>query len=141
MIIPDLNLLIYAYNASSADHETAARWLYDALLGSEEVGLAWAVVLGFVRLLSSDRVVLSPDRPETLIGIVESWFRLPGVRAVTPGVDHLAIARRLFRESGAGYRMTTDIHLAALAMEFGATLYSNDTDFGRFPGLDWKNPL
>lgn len=141
MILPDINILVYAYNSASRYHENARYWLQEALAGPRMVGIAWAVGFGFVRLLSNPRIFTNPARPAELIGIVQSWLSLPTVRSIVPGVRHLEIAERLFRESGCSGETTTDVHLAALAIELDATLYSNDSDFGRFPDLSWENPL
>lgn len=141
MIIPDVNLLVYAYNRGAPGHERARSWLQSVLNGSEPVGFAWAAIMGFVRLLSNPAVVVDPVRPEALLEVAHSWLRLAPCRLVGPGAAHAELMARLFRESGAGYRMVTDIHLAALAMEHKATLCSNDVDFARFRGLRLKNPL
>lgn len=141
MILPDVNLLVYAYNTAAPQHEAARRWLERVFNGTEEVGLAWAALLGFVRLLANPKVVQRPERPERLLGIVDQWLRLPVARPLGPGAGHAAHLARLFAETGAGPAMVTDVHLAALAVEHRATLYSNDVDFGRFKGLKWVNPL
>ena len=141
MIIPDVNLLVYAHNSSAKQHPAVSRWFENAITGVETVGISWAVAFGFVRLLSNPKVVQDPDRPEALVSIVQSWFTLPAVRAITPGIRHLDIVYQLFLQSGCSGRLTTDIHIAALAIELNAVVYSNDLDFSRFAGLKWKNPL
>ena len=65
----------------------------------------------------------------------------PNVFPLNPGRDHLALFRRCLSAAGVGANLVTDSHLAALAMEYQAELHSNDTDFSRFPGLRWRNPL
>ncbi len=141
MILPDVNILVYAYNRGAPFHDKARLWLESALNGTEELGFAWTALMGFVRLLSNPRVVIDPVRPEILLATVQSWLALPPCRLLGPGRSHAELMARLFRESGAGTQMVTDIHLAALALEHGATLCSNDVDFTRFPGLKLRNPL
>lgn len=141
MIVPDINLLVYAHNTSASSHAAAARWFEQAVTGIEPVGLAWAVTFGFIRLLSNPKVVTSPDRPEALVSTVQSWLALPGVRPITPGMRHMDIVHRLFHQSGCSGRLTTDVHLAALAIELDAVLYTNDLEFSRFDGLKLSNPL
>jgi len=141
LILPDLNLLVYAHNSSSRHHEAAYAWMKDLFVGPETVGIPWAVVLGFIRLLSNGKVTGNPMDPAQLTADVRTWLDFPGVRMVTPGVRHLGIVRELFSSSGCSGRLTTDVHLAALAIELDAVLHSNDADFGRFPGLTWVNPL
>lgn len=141
MIITDVNLLVYAHNSGVSEHESARRWWERTVNGAEPVGLAWAVVLGFVRLLSSPAVAARPQPPERLLRAVEAILAAPAVRLVAPGPRHPALMRDLFVASGAGSRLVTDVHLAALALELDATLASNDADFSRFSGLRWVNPL
>ena len=141
MIIPDLNLLIYAYNEGAPLHE-GARAFWEKLLSDDQpVGVPWAVALGFVRLTTHPRVLRDPLTPLAALERVEAWFARPGVRVVEPGPRHLVILRSLFAATGVAASLTTDTHLAALAIEHQAELCSNDADFGRFPGLRWRNPL
>ncbi len=141
MILPDVNLLVYAYNKGAPQHDKAKSWLESVFNGREEVGLAWVALMGFVRLLSHPKVVTVPTRPEILWETVQGWLQLSVCRTIGPGSDHCKTMAKLFRESGAGAQLVTDIHLASLAIEYKAVLYSNDTDFLRFPGLKVKNPL
>lgn len=141
MILPDTNVLIYAHNTSSPEHEIVKQWWRNAVLGPEPVGIAWVVVLAFVRLLSNPRVVENPSSPEELLDVASELLDLPSVRVVSPGARHAGIMKRLFVETGATSRLTTDIHLAALASELDATLVSNDADFMRFTGIKLLNPI
>ncbi|MBI4704319.1 MAG: type II toxin-antitoxin system VapC family toxin [Deltaproteobacteria bacterium] len=141
MIIPDLNLLVYAYNEAAPLHPQARRFWEQQLSRDQPVGVPWAVILGFVRLTTHPRVLVNPVTPLAALDRVEAWFARPAVRIVEPGPQHLVILRRLFDATGVGASLTTDTHLAALAIEHQAELCSNDADFGRFPGLRWRNPL
>jgi uncharacterized protein len=141
VIVPDVNLLVYAYNSAVPEHERARGWWEDAVNGAEPIGIDWAVVLGFVRLMSSPQVTTAPQRPEDLLARVSALLARPSVRLVTPGLRHAELMRELFAGSGAGSRMVTDIHLAALAIELDAVLATNDADFARFPELRRVNPL
>src|ERR1035441_6766316 len=141
MIIPDLNLLIYAYDSSSPWHEAAKRWWTGSLSGTQSVGIPWVVALGFIRLWTSPRVFRNPMTVDQAATHVESWLQRPMVRAVNPGPRHAELAFSFLRTEGKGGNLTTDAHLAALAIEANATLHTADTDFLRFPGLRWINPL
>ena len=141
MIIPDANILIYAHNSAAPGHDSAIRWWRDTVLGSETVGIAWVVILAFVRLLSNPRVVVRPARLEELLDTIAEILDLPSVRIVSPGSRHVGIMKRFFVETGAVSRLTTDVYLASLAVEHGATLVSNDVDFTRFTGLKLFNPI
>lgn len=109
--------------------------------GIDPVGFPWAVSLGFVRLLSSPKVVAAPRSPEELQRIIRHILNQPRVRPVVPGSRHVPIMQELFETIGGSSRMVTDVHLAALAIEHGAILASNDGDFTRFPRLKVENPL
>jgi uncharacterized protein len=141
VIIPDVNLLVYAHNTGVSEHERARSWWEDTVNGAEPVGIDWAVVLGFVRLMSSRQVTVRPQRADDLLARMSTLLARPSVRLVTPGVRHADLMRELFVGSGAGPKMVTDIHLAALAIELDAVLATNDADFARFPQLRRTNPL
>jgi len=141
VIVPDINLLLYAQVTGFAQHARARQWWEDLLNGQEEVGLAAPTVFGVVRLATS-RAVL--DRPLTVgdaLTRVGDWMAVPHVHFAVPGPRHLEIAFGLLRELGTAANLTTDVQLAALAIEYQGERHSNDTDFGRFPGLRWVNPL
>jgi uncharacterized protein len=140
MIIPDVNLLLYAYDADSDNHRAAKRWWEDLLNSTERIALPWIVILGFVRLSTARGVLNHPITPSEALTHIESWLSQPGVSLLNPGARHLALLR-ITLGATAGGPLTTDAHLAALAMEWQAELHSNDTDFSRFPGLRWRNPL
>lgn len=141
MIIPDINLLVYAYNRDAPHHAAARAWWEGLLNGTDPVGLPWVVALGYVRLMTHRAVLLSPLDPRTAIGHVRTWLECPCVETIDPGPQHLAIFERAMAAAGVGGNLTTDAHLAALAIEHQCELHSNDTDFSRFPGLRWRNPI
>jgi len=141
VIVPDLNLLIYAYNEAARAHQSARAWWEDAVASERPIGIPWAVSFGFIRLLTHPSVLEQPVEVQTAVAIVASWLELPNVQALNPGARHLEFARHLFTEVGVGGNLTTDVHIAAIAIEHQAEVHSNDSDFGRFPGLRWHNPL
>lgn len=141
MKLVDANLLLYAVNADGPRHARAKAWLEDLLSGTETVGFAWIVLLAFLRLTTRATVFPNPLPPETAFALVESWLAQPCAVVVEPTVRHLAILRELLRPLGTAGNLTSEAHLAALAMEQGAELCSSDTDFARFRGLRWTNPL
>jgi len=140
MILPDVNVLVHAHNADSAVHARARRWWSGCLAGSEGIGLAWAALLGFIRLTTNRRVVVQPLTVSEVMQQIASWLELPHVHLAHPPDTHFARLRAELERLGTAGNLTTDAHLAALAMERGYVLYSTDTDFARFPGLRWINP-
>lgn len=141
MIVPDINLLIYAHNESLPQHEAAREWFRGVMTGSEPVGFASVVILGFVRILSSSAVVARPARPEDLLAVAGRWLERPVAQRVEAAADYPKVMRHLFARTGAGAKLTTDFYLAAVAISHGAVLHSNDSDFHRVDGLNVVNPL
>lgn len=141
MVVPDINLLVFAYNEAAPRHDAARAWWERLMAGREHVAIPWAVVLGFVRLVTHPAVLQEPLPPLAAIERVRQWFEREHVMTLDPGPRHLQIVEALFEATGVAGNLTTDTHLAALAIEHQGELHSNDTDFGRFPGLRWRNPL
>ena len=141
MIVPDLNLLVYAYNDGALHHQSARRWWESLVNGVERVGIPWVVTTGFVRLMTHPKVIVHPATPEQAVDYVREWFQFPHIIPINPGAEHLTHLRRSLAAAGVGANLVTDSHIAALAIEYQAEVHSNDTDFSRFPGLRWRNPL
>ena len=141
MILIDANLLIYAIDLDSPHHKPARKWLEGALSGSTTVGLSWGVILAFLRLTTRAGILQRPMSAETALEFVDEWLRLPTVETVAPSEKHWQVFRNLLQAAGTAGNLTSDAHLAALAIERGATVFSTDNDFARFPGLRHVNPL
>jgi toxin-antitoxin system PIN domain toxin len=141
MKIVDTNLLIYAYVPSLEQHAAAKRWLEETLTADESVGLAWVSVLGFVRVVTSPRIFRVPLLLDRAVAVVDEWFQQQSVEVVLPTPRHWSTLREMVTVGQAGGNLATDAHLAALAIEHGATLYTTDRDFSRFPGVRVVNPL
>lgn len=141
MIVVDVNLLLYAVITGFPRHVDARTWWEETLNGPYEVGLSAPALFGFLRVSTNPRVLTSPLPVEDAVGYVRQWLDRPRVRFLLPGPRHLDIAFELLRDLGTAGNLTTDVQLAALAIEHQARLCSNDTDFARFSGLQWVNPL
>jgi toxin-antitoxin system PIN domain toxin len=141
MIVPDVNLLVHAYNTQSAVHGAARQWWEELLNGPDAVGLAWVVALGFLRLTTHRQVLERPLGVDVACRHVGSWLKQPSVSVLSPGPRHAELLFGLLGALGTAGNLTTDAHLAALAIEYQAELHSTDADFHRFPGLRWINPL
>lgn len=141
MIVPDINLLVYAYDTRAALHTPARAWWEKTLSDDEPVGIALPVIFGFLRLTTSPRIFTKPLTVGESLRLVGAWLAQPQVQVLQPGPRHLEIAFRLIEGLGVAANLTTDAQLAALAIEYQATLCSSDHDFARFPGLRWHNPL
>ncbi len=141
MILLDVNLLIYATNEDAPLNRKAKPWLESVLSGQETVGFSWSVLLAFVRLTTRPGLFRRHLTVERALDLVGRWLDQPSATIVHPGPRHLTILRDLLTPLGAGGNLTSDAHLAALAVEHGAELCSSDTDFARFGGLHWRNPI
>lgn len=141
MIVPDVNLLLYAHNRAAPYHDAAQAWWRDLLAREQPVGVPWAVAFGFLRLVTHPAVLSTPLTATAALDHVDRWFAHAAVQPLEPGPRHLRIVRDLFAATGVGGRLTTDTHVAALAIEHQAEVHSNDADFARFPGLRWRDPL
>lgn len=136
MRIPDLNVLLYASDSSSRHHERARGWVERTLSATETVGFATVVLLGFVRIATNPRIMAAPLTPREAFDQIDEWLDQPPAIFVHPGAKHLSICRDLLEASGTAGNLTTDAHLAALAIEHRATLASFDGDHHRFAGLE-----
>lgn len=141
MKVVDANLLLYAVNADSPRHRKARAWLEQALTASETLGLTWAVLLAFLRLSTRSAVFPRPLLVEEALDLVESWLAQPCAMVLEPTPRHLAVLRDLLSPLGTAGNLTSDAHLAAIAIEHGADLCSTDRDYARFPGVRWVDPL
>ena len=141
MILVDANLLVYAHVDRFPQHEAARDWLDGRLNGSTAVGLPWASLLAFLRLVTNPRVF---ERPETMVEAwsqVIAWLGCNPVWVPSPGERHAELLGRLLSQPGVHANRVPDAHLAALALEHGLILCSTDGGFARFSGLRWMNPL
>lgn len=141
MIVPDANLLIYAYNSGSARHSMAREWLEQTLSGVEPVGLPWQSIAAFLRIMTDSRLPGERLSAAAAVQIVNEWLSQPMVRVLSPGEGHWQLFHRMVVEGQAPGPLVSDAQIAALTIEYGGILYTADRDFARFPGLRRKNPL
>jgi toxin-antitoxin system PIN domain toxin len=141
VILPDLNLLLYAYNPHVRQHERARVWWQSVLQGDEVIALPHEVLFGFVRIATNPRLGPAAVPLSAANAVVRTWLSLPLVRVITPSAGHFERVIALMAGAQASGALLSDAILAAYAIEHRARLCSNDGDFARFPGLDWVNPL
>jgi len=141
VILVDANLLIYAVNKNSPQHRVARKWLETTLSGAEAVGLPWIVVLAFLRITTRPGILEHPLTGDQALEYIDEWLALPVVSLVAPGEGNWPVFCNFLRATGTFGNLTSDAHIAAMAIENGATIYSADYDFRRFPGVQHINPL
>lgn len=141
MRLPDINIVLYAYDSDSPLHTPARDWLDEALSGTETIALPWAVIVGFIRIATNPAIFAGSWEASEAIVEVEAWLAQPCTTIIEPTDRHTAVLRDLLGPLGTAGNIVSDAHLAALAIEHGATLCSCDSDFSRFSGLRWVDPL
>jgi toxin-antitoxin system PIN domain toxin len=140
MILPDVNTLLYAVNSASDQHATAVKALKEGFAGPRGVAFTWIVLLAFLRLSTRSGIFPKPLSVEDALRVIERWLDHPQAQVAHPGEQHYEILARLLKAAGVAGNLTTDAHLAALAIEHDATVLSFDRDFARFEGLRWALP-
>jgi uncharacterized protein len=141
VILVDVNILLYAYNDDAPQHDAARAWWETQLSGTRLVRVAWVTVAAFLRIATQPRVFPVPMSIAQACDRVDRWWEQPVFGILEPTERHWTVFGGLVRSADAGGNLVTDAHLAALAIEHGATLASTDQDFRRFIGLTWMNPL
>ncbi|MEW6186756.1 MAG: type II toxin-antitoxin system VapC family toxin [Thermodesulfobacteriota bacterium] len=141
MILVDANILLYAEDQRSPYHEQACKWWDAQLSGASPVCLCWIVINAFIRIGTNPRVFEHPLSIAQSISRVQDWLDQPCTRLIQPTSRHWIVFKKMLSEGQAAANLVSDAHLAALASEHGCVLMSTDTDFSRFPGIQWKNPL
>ena len=141
MILVDANILLYAEDELSLRHKAARAWWDEQLSQASPVCLCWTVINAFLRIGTNPRVFEHPLSLEQAVSRVQSWLDQPCTRIIRATERHWAVFGKMLRDGQAAANLVTDAHLAALAVEHGCELMSTDSDFSRFPGLRWVNPL
>ncbi|ANS79050.1 Toxin 1, PIN domain [Serinicoccus hydrothermalis] len=132
MLVVDTNVLVYAAHVGSAHHAVTARWLEDTVKGPQVLAVPWVAALGFLRITTNPRVFAEPFTTDEALTALDAWLAHPGVTVPQPTTRHPQVLAGLLRESGTAGNLTTDAHIAALAVEHGAEVATFDRDFARF---------
>ena len=141
MIVPDINLLIYAYDSTSPFHERSVTWWQTCLSETEPVGIPHVVLFGFIRISTNARVFQNPMSLAETANHVRLWLERTHVAVLDPGPKHFEQSLALLELAGTGGNLVSDVQIASLTIDSGAVLHTADTDFVRFPELNWFNPI
>lgn len=139
MIVPDVNVLVLAAQPKGRQADSVRAWWQAAVNGDTPVGLPWVVAAGFLRVVTNPRIFDNPPSTTTAMDVVDGWLGHPNVTVVGPGRRHALLLRQFVEAFGGN--AVPDAHIAAIAAEHDATLWSTDRDFARLPGLRWRDPL
>ena len=141
MILPDVNVLVYAHREDAANHTSYRTWLESVVNGDEAYGISEHVLSGFVRVVTHPKVFNKPSPLADALAFADQLRESPNSVRVEPGARHWDLFRRLCMEIGARGNLIPDAYLAAMAIESGCEWITTDRDFSRFSGLRWRHPL
>jgi toxin-antitoxin system PIN domain toxin len=141
MILPDVNVLIYAHRPDTPHHRAYADWLERTVTSPEPFALSELVLAGFLRLVTNNRAFRNPSPADVAMAFVDELLKRPSCRLVGPGPRHFRVFQDLFRTLRPTGAFVADVYHAALAIEHGCIWVTNDADFARIPGLRWRHPL
>lgn len=141
MILPDVNVLVYAHREDAVDHERYREWLEKAIGSDSAYGISDLVLSGFLRIVTHPRIFAEPSSIDEASAFCEQLRGRPNRVRVAPGPGHWPIFLRLCREAGAKGNLIPDAFFAAMAIEHGCEWITTDRDFSRFEGLRWAHPL
>ncbi len=141
MIVLDANILLYAYDVDSPRYAAAKTYMEKILSAPESVGIPLQSISAFLRISTQKGALRAPYTVQEAVGFVEEWIALPQVRLLAGGDRYWPILKRMLMEGNVAGRSVTDAEIAAVTIEYGGELQTNDRGFARYPGLRWKNPL
>lgn len=141
MILPDINLLLYAYNSQAPQHKRAKDWLEETISSGCTLLLPHEILFGFIRIITNKRLGAASVCFSDAKKVIDSIISLPQTKIILPDSNHYNRVMSLMEDSNSSGPITSDAILASYAIHHRATLCSNDDDFDRFSGLTWRNPL
>jgi toxin-antitoxin system PIN domain toxin len=141
MVVPDVNILLYAFREELPEYPRARRWLTDALANEEPIGLPDVVASGFIRIATHPRTYTPPTPVDRALDFIEALLSHTSCIRIEPGPRHWTIFSDLCRSLQLQGVLIPDAYLAAIAIETGSEFITRDRDFARFPGLRYRNPL
>ena len=141
MILPDVNVLVYAHREDSPNHRAYRDWLEAAINSAQAYGVADIVLSGFLRVVTHPRIFNPPSTIEHALTFVREVRNQPNCVVIRPGPRYWTIFEELCRAANVEGNLVPDAYLAALAIESGSEWITTDRDYSRFPGLSWRHPL
>lgn len=141
MKLVDANVLLYALDRGAQHHHDSRAWLDRQLSGRETLLLPWVSLLAVLRISTHPRVYENPLRPSDVLDVIGAWLVQPSVIVPEPDAAHARRLHELLSATGSGGNLVNDAHLAALALQYRATVVTYDNDFSRFPGVAWERPV
>jgi toxin-antitoxin system PIN domain toxin len=141
MLLPDVNILVYAHREDAVNHEAYRQWLTSLINSDQTYGIAELALSGFIRVVTHPRVFDPPTLLATALTFAHEVRNQPNCVIIRPGPRHWSIFTRLCIEADVKGNLVPDAYFAALAIESGSTWMTTDRDYSRFPQLSWRHPL
>lgn len=141
MILPDVNVLIYAFRPDSPRHPEYRAWLQGVVEGPNAYGMSSQALASVLRICTHPKIYQEPSTVAETMTFCEALLKPSHATLVQPGARHWSIFAELCASSGASGNLVQDAWFAALAIEHGCEWVSTDADYGRFPDLRWHRPL
>lgn len=141
MILPDVNILIYAHRADAPDHAAYRKWLEDEINSDQAFGLSELVLSAFLRIVTHPRIFDPPSEMAVAMAFANQIRHRPNCVLIRPSSRHWSIFANLCAVANVKGNLVPDAYLAALAIDLGSEWITTDRDFSRFPGLNWRHPF
>lgn len=141
MLVPDVNVLVYAHREDAPEHDAYATWLRELVTAAEPFALSELVLVGFLRLVTNHRVFREPTPADVAMNFLDQLLARPTCRQIRPGPRHWEIFANLYTATRATGAFVADVQHAAVVIEHGCEWVTSDGDFARIPGLRWRHPL
>jgi len=141
LILPDVNVLVLAHREAHDSHREVRGWLEREVNSERPFAMADVAVAGFLRIVTNPRIYARPSSLNVAVSFVDGLLQRSTCVPIAAGPRHWSILRRLLKDADARGNLVPDAHLAAIALEHGATVVTRDRGFARFPGLPWMDPL
>jgi hypothetical protein len=141
MLLPDVNILVYAFREVAPEHQRFRTWLEQLANSDETFALSDLVCSGFLRIATHPGIFSPPSPLLDALTFVDALRNQPNCIVVAPGGRHWQVFSDLCRAVNARGNMIPDAFHAALAIESGSEWVTTDRDYARFPGLRWRHPF
>ena len=141
MILPDVNVLLYAFRSDSREHERYRAWLEDVVNGPSAYGMSPQVLASVVRIATHPRIFVQPSSLESVLEFADVLLAQAQCNIIHPGPRHWEIFTGISRQCRVGGNLVQDAWFAALAIESGCEWITADRDYARFDGLHWRPPF
>lgn len=141
MILPDVNVLLYAFRSDSTRHDAYYKWLDQTVNGDAPFGVSPQTLASLVRISTHPGIYVNPSELSEALHFCDAIIEAPTCTIVQPRERHWSIFADLCRQGRVKGNLVQDAWFAALAIESGCEWITTDRDYARFPRLRWREPF